>query len=162
MSVPLISSPPVSVADFEWRWQPFTDLTSVEVYTLLAARSEVFVLEQNCIWRDIDDADFAAWHLSAYAPQGQLAGYLRVLGPADGKADVSIGRVLTTGAFRGCGLGKMMMARALMHIRDQWPGCAVSLHAQARLEDFYRAFGFERTSAVHDEDGIPHLWMRAA
>ncbi len=162
MNAPVMSSPLVSPADFEWRWRSFAELTSLEVYTLLAARSAVFVLEQNCVWRDIDYADFAAWHFGAYAPQDRLAGYLRVLAAADGESEVCIGRVLTTAAFRGRGLGKMMMARALMHIREQWPGCAVRLHAQARLESFYCAFGFERTSALHDEDGIPHLWMRAA
>lgn len=152
------------LSQLEWRWKPFTDLTNVEVYALLAARSAVFVVEQNCVYGDIDGLDFEAWHLSAYGPADQcppLAGYLRVLLPDAADADIRIGRVLTTAGFRGIGLGNAMLERSLVHIRSQWPGTPIRLHAQAHLQGFYGAFGFAPVSEIHDEDGIPHVWMRS-
>ncbi|MBB5443380.1 MULTISPECIES: GNAT family N-acetyltransferase [unclassified Paraburkholderia] len=154
------------LAEFEWRWKPFGNLTSVEVYEMLAARSAVFVVEQNCVYGDIDGLDVEAWHLLAYgtgdgAALPPLAGYLRVLLPDAADADVRIGRVLTTASFRGIGLGNAMLERSLAQIRAQWPDTPIRLHAQAHLQGFYGAFGFEPVSEVHDEDGIPHVWMRS-
>jgi ElaA protein len=150
---------------FDWRWKAFDDMTNVEVYEMLAARSAVFVMEQNCLYGDIDGLDLAAWHLLAYgsdAPGAKLAGYLRVLLPDAEEADIRIGRVLTTADFRGLGLGKAMLERTLSHIDAQWPGTPIRLHAQAHLQAFYGAYGFEPISEVHEEDGIPHVWMRSA
>ncbi|MFP4892012.1 GNAT family N-acetyltransferase [Paraburkholderia sp. EG304] len=154
------------LTELEWRWKPFADLTSVEVYEMLAARSAVFVVEQNCVYGDIDGLDVEAWHLLAYGTGGEaapspLAGYLRVLLPDATDADVRIGRVLTTASFRGIGLGNTMLERSLAHIRAQWPDTPIRLHAQAHLQGFYGAFGFEPVSEIHDEDGIPHVWMRS-
>jgi ElaA protein len=154
------------LSDLEWRWKRFDDLTRTEVYDMLAARSAVFVVEQNCVYGDIDGLDLDAWHLFAYAPgetRPALAGYLRVLLPGFPEAqekDVRIGRVLTTAKFRGFKLGNAMLERALEHILAQWPDEPVSLHAQAHLQNFYGAFGFMPSSGIHDEDGIPHVWMR--
>jgi ElaA protein len=154
------------LSDLEWRWKRFDDLSTAEVYDMLAARSAVFVVEQNCVYGDIDGLDLDAWHLFAYAKGEQrpaLAGYLRVLLPGfpdEQETDVRIGRVLTTAKFRGLKLGNAMLARALEHIFAQWPDQPVSLHAQAHLQNFYGAFGFAPASDIHDEDGIPHVWMR--
>ncbi|HEV3104774.1 MAG TPA: GNAT family N-acetyltransferase [Trinickia sp.] len=152
------------LGNLEWRWKPFAELTVAEVYDMLAARSAVFVVEQNCVYGDIDGLDNAAWHLLAYSGRGgdaKLAGYLRVLLPDETSTDIRIGRVLTTAGFRGIGLGSAMLERALEHVVAQWPDAAISLHAQAHLQMFYGAFGFEPVSDIHDEDGIPHVWMRA-
>ena len=164
----------------EWRWKPFSTLTALEVYDMLEARNAVFVVEQQCVYLDIDGLDKAAWHLFAYAAgeaHGQarahgdgaeqpaarptLAGYLRVLLPDESDTDIRIGRVLTTSAFRRIGLGSEMLEQALKHIVAQWPDAAIKLHAQAHLQMFYGAFGFEPISEVHDDDGIPHIWMRS-
>ena len=153
------------LAQLEWRWKAFDDLSPAEVYAMLAARSAVFVIEQNCLYGDIDGLDTDAWHLLAFGPGEQrppLAGYLRVLLPDADDTDIRIGRVLTTAAFRGIGLGNAMLERALTHIRAQWPGTPIRLHAQAHLQGFYGAFGFAPVSEIHDEDGIPHVWMRSA
>jgi ElaA protein len=158
------------LAQLEWRWKKFDSLTSLEVYSMLAARSAVFVVEQNCVYGDIDGLDVGAWHLLVYGPaaagratdsDAPLAGYLRVLLPDADDTDVRIGRVLTTQAFRGIGLGNAMLERALVHIRSQWPDTAIRLHAQAHLQKFYGAFGFAPASDIHDDDGIPHVWMRS-
>jgi ElaA protein len=150
-----------SLPSLDWRWKSFDELTTREIYAILAARIDVFVIEQNCIYRDIDHIDLDAWHLVAFDSKEHLACYLRVLLPDASEPDIRIGRVLTTQAFRGMGLGKIMFTKALEHIRAQWPNTPVSLHAQAHLQHFYGAFGFAANSDVHDEDGIPHLWMRS-
>jgi ElaA protein len=155
-------------SEFDWRWKPFSDLSALDVYTMLAARSEVFVVEQHCVYGDVDGQDADAWHLLVYPRSGNarpaLAGYLRVLLPnVEGdteEADIRIGRVLTTAGFRGIGLGQAMLERTLGFIREQWPGQPIRLHAQARLQHFYAGFGFEPISDVHVEDDIPHIWMR--
>ncbi|MGA9913764.1 MAG: GNAT family N-acetyltransferase [Paraburkholderia sp.] len=156
------------LAQLEWRWKAFEDLTTAEVYAMLAARSAVFVVEQNCVYGDIDGLDSDAWHLFAYGANGSgekrppLAGYLRVLLPDAEDPDIRIGRVLTTAEFRGIGLGNAMLECSLTHIRAQWPGTPIRLHAQAHLQGFYGAFGFTPVSEIHEEDGIPHVWMRSA
>ncbi|WP_241019043.1 GNAT family N-acetyltransferase [Paraburkholderia sp. Tr-20389] len=151
----------------DWRWKAFNDLTNVEVYDMLAARAAVFIIEQNCLYDDVDGLDTGAWHLLAYgdhAPgaRAPLAGYLRVLLPDGEDTDIRIGRVLTTAEFRGRGLGRAMLEQVLGHIHAQWPATPIRLHAQAHLQAFYGAFGFEPVSDVHEEDGIPHIWMRSA
>jgi len=159
-----------SAASFDWRWKPFAALDATELYDLLRARAEVFVIEQNCLYGDIDGLDLDAWHLLAYAAKSggeqrgraALAGYLRVLLPGVQDPDVRIGRVLTTADYRGIKLGNALLDTALAHIARQWPRVPVRLHAQAHLRRFYGAFGFEPVSDVHDEDGIPHVWMRRA
>ena len=160
----MTESKPTPSVEIEWHWKPFSELNPNEVYDMLAARSAVFVVEQNCVYGDIDGQDANAWHLFAYdssASDKPLAGYLRVLLPDEKETDVRIGRVLTTAAYRGIGLGSSMLEQALKHIVKQWPDAAISLHAQAHLQAFYGAFGFEPSSYVHDEDGIPHVWMRS-
>jgi len=155
-------------SEFDWRWKPFDDLSALDVYAMLAARSEVFVVEQQCVYGDVDGQDAGAWHLLVYRRSAdarpKLAGYLRVLLPsAEGDAeesDIRIGRVLTTAGFRGIGLGQAMLERTLGLIREQWPGQPIRLHAQARLQRFYASFEFEPISDVHVEDDIPHIWMR--
>jgi ElaA protein len=157
-----------SFPEFDWRWNAFGDLNALDVYTMLAARSEVFVIEQQCLYADVDGQDVDAWHLLVYSRSADarraLAGYLRVLLPKKDEraedADIRIGRVLTTSAFRGIGLGQTMLERALSHIARQWPHQPIRLHAQAHLQRFYSSFGFEPISDVHLEDNIPHIWMR--
>jgi len=157
-------SPALPLPQFDWRWKAFDALESREVYEMLRARSEVFVFEQNCVYGDVDGLDIAAWHLFAWDIAGErpaIAGYLRVLLPDSTDPDVRIGRVLTTARYRGIRLGNALLERAIRHIEKQWPRVPMRLHAQAHLQKFYGAFGFRPISEIHDEDGIPHVWMRS-
>ncbi len=151
------SQPP---ALLEWRWKPFDALTPHEIYAILAARNAVFIVEQHCVYGDVDGVDQKAWHLGGYDEAGRLACYVRVWLSDAPEPDVLIGRVLTTQPFRGMGVGNAMLGTVLERIREQWPNRPISLHAQAHLQAFYRAFGFAPSSDVHDEDGIAHVWMR--
>lgn len=143
-----------------WTCAPFDALTPLQLYQALRLRSEVFVLEQQCVFVDPDGFDMQAWHLMAHDGGGELQAYARLL-PAGVKAvEPVIGRVITAGASRGSGLGHELMGRALRECERLWPGQALSLSAQARLKAFYAGHGFDAIGAEYIEDGIPHIHMR--
>ncbi len=140
--------------------KPFEQLSLQELYDCLAARQGVFIVEQNCPYLDADGRDLQAWHLQGRSPQGTLGAYARLLPPGtlyEGHA--SIGRVLTTAAFRGKGAGRLLMEQALTHTRRLWPQTPIKLSAQGYLTEFYRSFGFSPVGEPYLEDGIPHIAM---
>ncbi len=146
----------------EWQWRSFEALSATELYEVLAARGAVFIVEQQCIYQDIDMLDKHAWHLigrETASGTGALVAYLRVVFPGKKYAEPSIGRVITTGAARGQGLGQALMAEGIKRVEAHYPGSAIRISAQAYLERFYRGFGFQTVSAPYDEDGIPHIEM---
>jgi ElaA protein len=143
-----------------WQWSHFESLSPRDVYALLAARIEVFVMEQNCPFQDADGFDQDAWHLLGWdEPRRELAAYCRIIAPGIKYPEPSIGRVLTTKNFRRTGLGRALMAEALARTATLHPGHAIRIGAQQRLEKFYEAFGFETVSDTYIEDGIPHVEM---
>lgn len=144
-----------------WRCAPFGELSAGEVHDLYRARIAVFIVEQACLFQDVDGLDPACWHLLGYPSTGAggLLAYARLVPPGARYAEPSIGRVLTTAAGRGRGAGKALMREALARTRALWPGRPVRIGAQAYLERFYGGFGFVRDSEPYDEDGIPHIEM---
>lgn len=149
----------------EWHWKRFDELTVNELYNVLEARSTVFVVEQRCVYADIDRLDLKAWHLFAVdtdSPQAPLVAYARVFGPDEDSSDTRIGRVLTISEYRDRGLGKALLQRALEQVETHWPGVPVRLNAQQYLRSFYESFGFNKVAGPYLEDGIPHLDMRRA
>ncbi|APV52101.1 GNAT family N-acetyltransferase [Betaproteobacteria bacterium GR16-43] len=142
-----------------WRICPFDDLTPREVHDIYQARVEVFVLEQECPFQDVDGADPQCWHLFTRSDAGALVAYCRIVPPGLKFTEPSIGRVLTTDAARRTGLGRVLMAEAVKRTKALWPDLAIRIGAQARLEKFYNDFGFEKASDMYMEDGIPHIEM---
>ncbi len=145
----------------DWRFARFGDLTPREVHDLLQARSAVFVVEQNCVFPDIDGLDPQCWHLLGYAraPSRALAAYCRIVPPGAKYAEPSIGRVITTREARGTGAGKAVVREAIARVETLWPGTAIRIGAQCYLERFYGGFGFVTSSPPYDEDGIAHIEM---
>jgi ElaA protein len=138
-----------------WHAKQFDELTVAELYSILALRARVFVVEQDCAYLDPDGYDQASRHVWAVAEGGALHAYLRVV-PAGMKfAEVSIGRVITAPEARGTGLGKELMRRGIA-AAGAGP---IRIGAQAHLEKFYGELGFVRASEPYDEDGIPHIEM---
>lgn len=135
----------------------FDELTAAELYELLQARVDVFVVEQNCAYRELDGVDQAARHIVLRDEQG-LAAYARVFALPEELTTAKIGRVLTT--RRGCGLGRKVMLAAMDYARSEGFARA-ALEAQTYAADFYRKLGFTECSEEYEEDGIPHVWMRA-
>jgi ElaA protein len=138
-----------------WRWATFGELSTDALYAVLAARAEVFVVEQRCVYVDPDGLDRDALHLLGWDGE-VLVAYLRVLPAGVRFPEAAIGRVLTAATHRGRGLGRAVVGEALRRL-GAWP---LALSAQAHLEGFYGSFGFVRTGAAYDEDGIPHVPMR--
>lgn len=144
-----------------WAFQPFDALALHELYALLRLRSEVFVVEQQCVFLDLDNSDQQAWHLMGWrgADTPELAAVARCFGPGVKCAEASIGRVVTAPPARGAGLGHTLMREALRVTRRQWGAVPVRIGAQAHLQAFYAQHGFVQTGQPYIEDGIPHIEM---
>lgn len=148
-----------SAAPVAWRCLPFDALHARTLYALLQLRTEVFVMEQNCPFQDMDGADAHCFHLLGEAPGGALHAYARLV-PAGLKfAEASIGRVVTAQAARGTGIGHVLMREAVQALQGLWGVQPIRIGAQAHLQGFYRRHGFEPASAVYLEDGIDHIEM---
>jgi ElaA protein len=141
-----------------WIWQRFEDLGVDNLHDALQLRARVFVLEQGP-YLDVDGHDRSAWHLLGRDGHGTLAAYLRVVDPGVKYDEPSIGRVVTAPAVRGTGLGRALMREGLAGCATRWPGHAIRISAQARLQRFYVALGFAAAGDEYLEDGIHHLEM---
>ena len=151
-----------SPSTIDWHFSRFADLTPFDLYDVLAARQNVFILEQTCLYPDIDGYDLEAHHLLGWRDvdgKRQLAVYLRVLAPGAKYDEMSIGRVITTPAARGSGAGRALLDQGIAHAEALHPGHRIRIGAQQYLERFYASFGFETVSAPYDEDGIMHIDM---
>jgi len=143
-----------------WRWCHFDALGVHELQNIYAARQQVFLIEQQCIYLDADGCDERSFHLAAWAPGERLPrAYARIVEPGIKYAEPSIGRVITTGAARGTGLGRELVRRAIAHTLVVFPPQGIRISAQSRLEAFYGEFGFQIVGERYMEDGIPHTEM---
>lgn len=141
-----------------WTYKHFASLTTQELYTILSLRSEVFVVEQNCVYLDTDNKDVDAWHLCG-CEKDTLVAYVRILAPGVSYEEASIGRVLTNPAFRKNGYGVDLMKLAIEKTLQQYGVQKIKIGAQLYLLNFYSNLGFIQTSEVYMEDGIPHIEM---
>jgi len=140
-------------------WRQFQELDGETLYRLLQLRSDVFVLEQQSLYRDIDGRDQAALHLLCLE-EGALTGALRVEAPGNARPEATIGRVVVAPEARGGGLGRKMMVEAMERITLTWGAVPVLLGAQAVQQGFYEGLGFRVCSEPYDDGGIAHIDMR--
>jgi ElaA protein len=140
----------------------FSELSVAELYEILALRQRVFVLEQTCLYNDLDGLDDRCDHLWTRGGDGALAAYLRILPPGLSYPEPSLGRVLVAATARGTGAGRELMREGLARARARYGDVPIRIGAQAYLEKFYGDLGFRRASEDYVEDGIPHLEMVAA
>lgn len=146
--------------EIDWRVARFSELSPVELARIYRARQQVFSIEQQCIYLDADEFDETAWHIAAWSPRSPVPlAYARLINPGGKYAEPSMGRVITTGAARGIGLGRELVRRVLELSAQVHPGHAVRISAQDRLERFYAEFGFFAVGETYMEDGIPHIEM---
>ncbi|TVQ66006.1 MAG: GNAT family N-acetyltransferase [Balneolaceae bacterium] len=139
--------------------ETFRELTSRHVYDLLKLRQDVFIIEQNCIYEDIDGVDLISAHLLLYSSENELLACCRIV-PAGVKLNsISIGRVVSNPDKRGMGYGRQLMEKAIDKIRKQGIN-QIEIEAQTYLLDFYRSFGFSETGQPYPVDGIPHIVMK--
>jgi ElaA protein len=147
---------PVAVT---WEHRSFAQLTPADLYNVMQLRQDVFVVEQQCAYADADGLDHMASHLFA-VHRSVVVAYARLFRPGVRGTAAVIGRVVTARVFRGRGLGREIMRRAIAAIEEAHGPVPIRLGAQARLQAFYESFGFVRDGEDYLEDGIPHLPMR--
>jgi ElaA protein len=147
------------VKALEWKWYDWAALTPDVLYALLRLRSAIFVVEQDCVFPDMDGRDPACEHLCGWGPGGALVAYLRLVPPGVRTPEVSLGRVAVETAARGQGLGRAVMDEGLKRCAARYPGRPVKVSAQQHLEKMYAALEFRTVGAPYLEDGIWHIDM---
>ncbi|MGE0020717.1 MAG: GNAT family N-acetyltransferase [Draconibacterium sp.] len=139
-------------------FKTFQELTVDELYDILRLRSEIFVVEQTCVYNDLDGLDKDAVHLF-YKNERKIVAYARLLKPGTRFADFSIGRVVVKESERRTGLGIELMGEAKKFIINEWGAGKIKISAQSYLQRFYENLGFEVITEMYLEDGIPHYGM---
>ena len=142
-----------------WSWCELADAEPLALFAYLRLRSDVFVVEQGCLYPDMDDHDLVAWHLTGTDASGRLLGVARLLPPGDKYQEPSLGRVIVTMAAPGPEAGHLLVDEALRKSAAEYPGYGHRIQAQAYLERFYGSHGFEPEGEVYLEDGIAHIDM---
>ena len=142
-----------------WRTLPFDALDVDTLYALLRLRTDVFVVEQNCPYPELDDRDQGALHVIGRDASDRVVAYARILPPGtDGLP--AVGRVVVDSGQRGTGLGHALMRNVLSVLQRTYGRIDSRMSAQAHLEGFYAAHGYVRQGDPFDLDGIPHIAMR--
>ncbi|MCL6266625.1 GNAT family N-acetyltransferase [Flagellimonas myxillae] len=136
----------------------FDQLNTIELYQLLELRSAVFVVEQDCVYQDVDGKDQKAIHVLGIN-EGKVVAYTRMFGPGDYFDNPSIGRVVVAEDQRQFGFGKVIMEASIQDLEARFPGQPLELSAQTYLLKFYNGLGFKETGKGYLEDGIPHIRM---
>ncbi|AWM13613.1 GNAT family N-acetyltransferase [Flavobacterium sediminis] len=145
--------------DLEFKIKSFNELSIVELYELLQLRSEVFVVEQNCVYQDIDGKDEKALHVLGYY-ESNLAAYSRLFDKGYYFDESSIGRVVVSPKYRDKKFGHELMKVSIRAISDFYREETITISAQEYLQKFYEAHGFVKISEMYLEDDIPHIRMK--
>lgn len=139
-------------------YKPFDELTTHELYAVLQLRSEVFVVEQQCIFPDMDNKDQASYHVMGWQ-NNSLAAYTRLAPAGIIYEHPSIGRVVTSPQSRGAGTGRLLMQFSIRAVYELWGKTTITIGAQLYLRKFYESLGFQQCSDIYLEDGIEHIKM---
>ena len=143
----------------KWNTKRFEALSTIEMYSILKLRSEVFVVEQNCVYQDIDGKDMKALHLFG-EEDGKIIAYSRLFNVGDYFENASIGRVVVAENCRNKKYGHDLMREAISAIETHFQEIKISISAQLYLKKFYESHGFVQTSETYLEDDIPHIEMK--
>ena len=144
--------------NIKWFCKKFTELEVSELYEIMKLRSEVFVVEQNCVYLDADGKDEESYHFYAIENNSIIA-YTRLLPPGLSFTEASIGRVLTTPSQRRRGLGIELMEKSILKTQELFDTKTIKIGAQLYLKSFYEGLGFVQCSDEYDEDEIAHIEM---
>ncbi|KAF0812315.1 Acetyltransferase [Andreprevotia sp. IGB-42] len=145
-----------------WQWYGFDDFDARTLYAYIKLRTDIFVVEQNCAYAELDNLDLLARHLLGRNAAGETQACLRLVPPGLKYPEPSLGRVAIAPAQRGSGAGHALIAEGLREADARYPGLAHQIGAQAHLASFYGKHGFVQVGAIYDEDGIPHIDMLRA
>ena len=144
--------------NYLWQIKSFDELNTRELYEILRLRQEVFAVEQNSVYLDLDGLDQGSTHMLCRY-QGRLVAYLRSLPPGLSYSESSLGRIVVTPELRGLKLGQVLVHRGIAYNLEHWPDSGLRINAQAYLRDFYQNLGFDVEGQEYELDGIMHLYM---
>jgi len=142
-----------------WQNKSFDELDNYTLFGILKLRQEIFIVEQNCAYPDIDKLDLQSRHIFAAHTNGEVYAYVRLVPPGLKYSAPSIGRVVVRSEERKGGTGSQLMRYALQVSEKLYPNQGNKIGAQAHLSKFYGALGYEQVSEIYDEDGIDHMDM---
>lgn len=147
--------------DLTWQFSSFRELPRDDLYRVLQLRQQVFVVEQRCIFPDIDGKDAQAYHLLGWPvdAEGELLAYLRILPPGVLHPEPALQRIVTAASVRGRGVGAALMAEGIRRCEVCFGKLPIRISAQVHLTSFYERLGFRRQGEPFDEDGIRHVHM---
>lgn len=145
--------------EIQWKIKSFENLSVNELYDILRLRSEIFVVEQNCVYLDPDGKDKLALHLFGEY-QGKIVAYSRLFKPGISFDFASIGRVVVDANYRNKKWGHDLMREAITGIQSHFGESKITIGAQLYLKKFYESHGFVQTSEMYLEDDIPHIEMK--
>ena len=137
----------------------FDELTLNELYDILKLRVDIFVVEQNCPYGELDNKDKESIHIF-YRENGEITAYLRIIPKFLSYESVSMGRICVKQEFRSRKLGREIVKNAINYIEKDMKEYIITIGAQEYLKDFYASFDFKPVSDIYDEDGIKHLDMQ--
>jgi len=146
-------------SNIRFKIKRFNELSLSELYDVLQLRSEVFVVEQNCVYQDIDGKDQKALHLIGTFDD-EIVAYVRIFKPGDYFDEASIGRVVVKQSHRNKKLGYDLMQEAIRATKSELNETNITISAQLYLKKFYENLGFIQTSEMYLEDDIPHIQMK--
>lgn len=143
-----------------WYHKHFKNLSTSELYQILQLRNEVFIVEQNCPFQDLDDKDVKCYHLMGFDTDSQkVMAYTRIVPAGVSYDEASIGRVVTSPLARGNGIGKQLMKNSIELLEELYGGISIKIGAQLYLKKYYESFDFQQIEEVYLEDGIEHILM---
>ena len=141
-----------------WIFKKFDELSARELYAIMQLRNEVFVVEQNCVYQDADNKDQLSMHFCGWDGE-KLVAYTRIIPPGISYIEASIGRVVTSRAYRNTGAGRQLMKESIGLTCSRFNCTQIKIGAQVYLTKFYQSFGFTACSDEYLEDGIAHIEM---
>lgn len=144
--------------EYNWKLKTFNELTNRELYHILKLRTEVFVLEQECLYPELDDKDYDCLHLWA-EQDGKIIAYTRLVPAGLSYPQPSIGRVIIVKEARGTGLSQQLMLKSIEATLDAFGSQDIQIGAQFHLKSFYEKLGFEQNSEPYPDYGILHIDM---
>lgn len=146
------------MSQITWQCKHFNNLSVDELYSILQLRSEIFVVEQKCIFQDMDGVDKQSYHLMVWNHE-QLMAYIRLLPPGLSYSEQSIGRVVVKLKWTCYWPWKRIDGKSIAKSYELFGSKPIKIGAQLYLKKFYRSLGFEQCSEIYDEDGIDHIKM---
>ena len=146
------------IMNISWTCQRFEELSPNDLYEILRLRSEVFVVEQNCVFLDMDNKDQQSWHICGWSKE-ELVAYTRLVPPNVAYKQPSIGRVVTSPSVRNSGIGRKLMEFSIEKLFSLFGKTDIKIGAQLYLKKFYESLGFKQEGDMYLEDGIEHIEM---